>query len=197
MSLLFETIKVVNRMLVDVKYHNDRLNRTRRALFNATDQWDLAALIPIPDIDPLIKYKCKVLYEERIDHLEFIPYIIKPVRSLELVECPDLEYSYKFTDRERLSLLKGKQQSDDIIVVKNNWITDCSYANIVFFDGEKWITPSTPLLRGTKRQRYLDEKRIVEQEILVSDVKLFSKARIINAMIDLEDCPDIQIDDIF
>jgi 4-amino-4-deoxychorismate lyase len=194
---LFETIKVVNRRLVDVEYHNDRLNRTRRALFNATDQWDLAALVPMPDIDPLKVYKCKVLYEEKIDHLEFIPYFIKTIRSLKLVECPDLEYSCKFTNRERLSQVKDKQQTDDIIVVKNNFITDCSYANIVFFDGEKWITPSTPLLRGTKRQRYLDENRIVEREILVPDVKLFSKARIINAMIDLEDCPDIMIDHIF
>ncbi len=75
--------------------------------------------------------------------------------------------------------------------MKNGFVTDTSYANIVFWDGGKWITPTSPLLHGTARDRLLDSNQITEAEIAIDDLKNYSKAKIINAMIDMDEGYDI------
>jgi 4-amino-4-deoxychorismate lyase len=57
--------------------------------------------------------------------------------------------------------LKNENQSktEEIIIVKNNCITDTSYTNLLFLKDEKWYTPSTYLLNGVMRQHLLKEKK--------------------------------------
>jgi 4-amino-4-deoxychorismate lyase len=142
-------------------------------------------------------YKCRFIYFEDVISVEFQSYSIKKINTLSLSICDEFDYHYKFLNRESFEKLKGlKHIADDIIIVKDNIITDCSYANLVFFNGQEWITPKNPLLLGTKRQKYLDEKKIVEQIITPSELKFFSNLRLINAMIDLEESPDIPIENI-
>lgn len=198
MSLLFESIKITDGTLFNIDYHNNRVNESRRQLFEKTELWDLRNFIKISDYQPNLPYKCKVVYAEKIFSIDFLAYSIRPLRTLKLIECPTIEYKYKYFDRKPFDILKqANPQTDDIIIVKNQRITDCTYANIVFFDGEKWITPGNPLLKGTKRQKYIDEQLIFEDDIKISDLKVFTKARIINAMIDLNECPDILLKNIF
>ncbi len=59
-----------------------------------------------------------------------------------------------------------------------------------------WYTPANPLLKGTKREYYIDHKMILQRDIKVTDLRMFKKARLINAMLDLEDGADILIDNI-
>ncbi len=107
---------------------------------------------------------------------------------MKVVGCDSIEYNYKYENRECLNeLLELKQNCDDILIVKNKKITDTSFSNIVFFDGKKWITPSTPLLKGTKREKLLSDGKIVQNEIKLNDLKYFQKAALINSMLDLED----------
>jgi 4-amino-4-deoxychorismate lyase len=198
MCLLFESIKVINGEMLCVDYHNQRINRARHQLLDQTEPWDLRTMIKMPELSGNQVYKCKIVYANEIISIDFQPYTIKPLQTLKLVECPDLTYNHKYLDRSRLELLKSSNsQTDDIIIVKHEFLTDCSFANIVFFDNEKWITPSTPLLKGTKRQKYINNQTVVEDEIKISDLKFFSKARIINAMINLEESRDILPENIF
>ena len=198
MSLLFETLKISNGNIFNIEYHNKRVNESRRQLLKQTQSWDLRDLIIIPEINDDAIYKCKLVYSEELQAIEFQKYYIRKLQTLKLVECPDIEYSYKYLDRTQLDVLKQTYpQTDDIIITRNQQITDCTYANLIFYDGEKWITPASPLLKGTKRQKYLDEHIIFEDDIKISDLKNFSKARIINAMIDLCECPDILMKNIF
>ncbi len=198
MSLLFETIKVVNNTIINIDYHNERVNQSRQQLLNACDKWDLSTIIAIPELKPEQVYKCKIIYSEKPVSIEFHPYVIKPLRTLKLIECSNVDYCYKYFDRSHLEILKlSNDQTDDIIIVQHQRITDCSYANIVFYDGEKWVTPATPLLKGTKRQQYIDNQLIFERDITISDLQYFTKARIINAMIDLDESPDIFMENIF
>lgn len=74
---------------------------------------------------------------------------------------------------------------EELIIVKNGIITDTSYANLVFYNGKEWHTPSRPLLQGTKRQKLIDEGKIKEREIRVHDLKKFTKCSLINAMLDI------------
>jgi len=198
MSLLFETIKVANNTLLNLDYHNARISQARRKLFGADDNWDLQTLIQLPELNSNLVYKCRLIYDEYLQSLEFQPYNMRILHTLKLVESPEIDYGLKYLDRSALDLIKQDNSNfDDIIIVQSNRLTDCSFANIVFYDGEKWLTPGSPLLKGIKRQKYIDHQMIFEQDIVVSDLKFFTKARIINAMIDLEESQDILMDNIF
>ncbi len=194
--ILFETIKIHNKILQNINYHNDRFNHTRYELFGIRGQVKLEEIIKMPvDLDDRI-YKCRVIYSSKIEKIEFEPYSPKIIKSLKIVECNDIDYKYKYFDRSIINeLLDHRGACDDILIIKNGFLTDTSYANIVFWDGSNWITPSTPLLPGTKRKKLMAEKKITEKEIKVSDLQSFEKARIINAMIDLEDLPDLLVFD--
>ena len=133
-------------------------------------------------------YKCRLIYSDTVKKPEFLPYHKRKIKSLKLVVCESIEYNYKYKNRECLNeLLELKQNCDDILLVKNKRITDTSFSNVVFSDGKKWITPSTPLLKGTKREKLLSDGKIVQDEIKVNDLKYFQKAALINSMLDLED----------
>ena len=84
-------------------------------------------------------------------------------------------------------IFKLKEKCDDVLIIKDGYVTDTSFCNIVFDTGTKFITPSTPLLKGIKREVLLTKGVITEEEIKYTDIKLFKKAHLINAMIDLED----------
>jgi 4-amino-4-deoxychorismate lyase len=198
MCLLFETIKVKENRLQHVDYHNLRLNKSRRELFGASDDWDIQSMINLKDLDPDLVYRCKFIYGLKFQSVDVAPYQIKPLKTLRLVNIDTNLYSQKYLDRTAIDQYKqANTDVDDIIFVIGNRMTDCTYANLVFFDGLHWITPSTPLLMGTKRQRYLDEQIISEAVIKVDDLTHFKKLKIINAMIDFEDSPEIDMENIF
>lgn len=61
-----------------------------------------------------------------------IPYAIPEIESFQLVENNSFDYSFKFEDRKELERMKMKAKAEEIIIVKNNHITDTSYSNILF-----------------------------------------------------------------
>ena len=67
---------------------------------------------------------------------------------------------------------------------------------IALFDGTCWFTPASPLLKGTKREYYLDNKMIFKCDIAPADLSKYKKMRLINAMLDLDDGVDIPIENI-
>ena len=89
-----------------------------------------------------------------------------------------------------------RENCDDIIIVKNGLVTDSFAANLLFFNGKDWVTPTTPLLKGTKRQLLLDRGIIIEKEIMEEDVFGFQKVGLINAMIDFEEMPIVSVEKI-
>jgi 4-amino-4-deoxychorismate lyase len=71
-------------------------------------------------------------------------------------------------------------------------ITDASYANLVFFDGATWITPTSYLLNGTMRQILINQQKIKPAQITLSDITNFEKVKLINSMLGFEG-PEISI----
>ena len=68
-----------------------------------------------------------------IYNLSCTPYNIKKVETLRLVINDDIEYTYKNTNRCVLSQLKSQADgADEIIIVKQNHITDTSYPILLF-----------------------------------------------------------------
>jgi len=193
MSLLLETIKLENGKLVNLKYHNQRFNRARRELFSLPEL-DLADLIHIPEDCQNGTYRCRILYEQKILKVEFIPHHPRTINSLRVVHDDTIEYSYKFADRLHLQKLYNQRgDADEIIIVKNGIVTDCFIGNLVFLEGKNWLTPTTPLLKGTQRQKLLDNGLILEAKITEKDLMKFQIVGIINVFYNLENLPLIPV----
>jgi len=186
---LFETIKVYNRQLFNLDYHSERLNKSRKILFGTEHSIDLMDEISIPESLTNGLYKCRILYSDKgLGPVEYFPYRLKKIKSLQIVHSDDIDYSYKHTDRSPIdNLLLKKGKCDEILIIKKGFITDSSICNVVFFDGKKWITPALPLLKGTRRAKLLDARKIIEDEIRERDFKKFKKVALINIFRDLGD----------
>ncbi|HDR50824.1 MAG TPA: hypothetical protein ENN90_04275 [Mariniphaga anaerophila] len=197
MYQLVETIKCKNGKLFNLRYHQARFNMTRRALFRLNDEISLEKIIEIPDACQTGLFRCRVIYDEKIEKIEFLPHQYRTITSLKLIEDNEMDYGFKFTNREKLnSLFEQRGNCDDILIVKNGFITDTSISNVVFFDGRKWWTPDTPLLPGTQRARLIHEKKISVCPFTPNKLPKYEKAGLINAMQDLEEMPEIGISNI-
>lgn len=201
MSPLVESIQLRNGWFYNLPLHEMRMNMTMKQLFGNKTYVEIEAVLRSSLSWYITKYgedslhgklKCRLLYDEEINDITFEPYVMKHITRLKLVYDDTIDYSYKSTDRSTLQkLFSQRGDCDDILIVKNGFVTDTSSANILFFDGQKWFTPSTPLLKGTKRQLLLNAEMIEERDIKPQDIATFEKARIINAMIDFEDEVDV------
>lgn len=196
MSLLFETIKVRNRKLFNLSFHNERMNRSRRELFGCSDQIDLEKILHLPDKIGSGVYKCRVIYEKGIEKVELVEYILKKIERLKIIEANEIDYSYKFLDREIFNSLlnqAGASENEDIMIIKNGKITDTSYSNIVLFDGKEWHTPAAPLLKGTQRAKLISGKKIIEKEIALGYLKFYKEIKLVNAMLEFEEAPTLPV----
>ncbi len=197
MCRLIETLKVFNKKLFNIEYHNKRMNNSRKELFGCNDEIDLSEKILIPKELNYNLYKCRIIYSKGIESIEFMPYQKKLIKKIKILENNHINYQYKFEDRTELNLMLNKSNADEIIIVKNGLITDASFANIVLSDGSIYLTPSTPLLKGTKRARLLDEGLIKEEELKKNDLRKFKYIYFINALLDIEEENKMEIDRIF
>jgi len=138
--------------------------------------------------------KCTVTYGAEIIDIVYNLYKIRPVHSLQMIVDDTIDYEFKYADRTKLnSLFNLRNQSDDILIIKNGLITDTSYANIVFKKEGKWYSPQNPLLKGTRIDTYFREGLVTPALLRPPDLFHFSEARIVNAMISIENSPVIPI----
>lgn len=193
---IVETIRIENRTLDAIRFHNDRFNRTRRELFGVDEKLDLKDVISIPENIGDGVYKCRVIYNESVQRIEFAAYTPRTVHSLKLIYADTLDYSRKYEDRAGLLALLSGIPEDDIIIIKNGNVTDASYANLAFFDGEQWFTPDTFLLRGTRREQLLEEEIIRAVRITAEDIAKFQSCKLINSMMLWHESPVVPIGNI-
>jgi len=198
MSLLLETIKIENRRIKNLEWHNARMNESRNTLLGKHDSFDLATIIKIPDDLGEGTYRCRVLYGQEIDEIQFFSHKTRLVRSLKMIHCNDIDYGYKYADRSRLEqLFEMRGDCDEILIIKDGYITDTSISNIVFRQPDGgWLTPVTPLLKGTMRMYLLETGQIAEAVFRPEDLPHLTEARMINCMMDLESSPGIKMENI-
>jgi 4-amino-4-deoxychorismate lyase len=108
-----------------------------------------------------------------------------------------LDYHLKYADRSALNkLAELRGDCDEILIVKDGQITDTSFSNVVFTDGQQFVTPSSYLLPGTMRAALLQSGAITEAPIRTGDLQQFSHVTLINAMLPLHAFPLIPISSI-
>ena len=182
MSLFIETIRLENGRICNLSFHNERMNRTRQTLLQTFSLLNLSDYVtPEPYRE---RTKCRVEYAAEILKVEYAPYRIRPVSSLRLIEDNMLNYPYKSTDRRRLNeLFSQRGEADDILIVRNGFLTDTSICNIALWDGQCWYTPDFPLLAGTERALLLATGDLCLADIRLSDLCRYTHIRLFNAMI--------------
>ncbi|MGE8434167.1 aminotransferase class IV [Chryseobacterium joostei] len=187
MSQFIESIKVEDQEIFLLELHQKRVNQTF-SNFGKEDSIDLSKIYKNlqHDEDGLFKLRISYDLDKRI-RTQMIPYAIPEIYDFQLVENNSFDYSFKFEDRKELDKMKMKSKAEEIIIVKNNHITDTSFSNLLFLKGKEWFTPTTYLLNGVQRQHLLKQKKIKEAEITLQNIKQFSHFQLINALNDFDD----------
>ncbi len=179
-----ETIKILNGHPQNLLYHQRRLDFVFESYFKQESRFRLQMLINIPAKFAKGLVKLRFLYGVDLYRIEFSKYKPRRIQTLKIIENDSIRYSFKLTDRSLLDdLFKQKKQNDDILIIQNQCITDTSIANIVFDTGSEWVTPDTPLLKGTCRAKLLDDGIIKERRIELKDFESFKRFALINALL--------------
>lgn len=182
MCRYIETIRIEKGQLCNIAYHDRRMNEVCREVWGVDRSVSLETYIDASPYEE--RTRCRVTYGREVESVEFFPYQIRPVRSLQLVPGGQIEYRRKRADRSGLNALFAcRGEADDVLIVRSGLLTDTSIANIALGDGTDWYTPASPLLEGTQRAFLLDAGMIHPLDIHVDDLSGFQKIRLFNAMI--------------
>jgi len=172
--------------LYNLQLHEQRLNNARFEIFGDSQKINLAQQIEIPTAARKGLHKCRIVYNEQIQSINFTPYQLKKIKSLQLVHHNQIDYHHKYENRSTLNLLyKKRGKADDIIIIKNGKVTDAYYANLVFWDGSDYVTSDTPLLHGIKRQLLIESGLVKVETIKVENLAKYKEVHLVNAFLDL------------
>ena len=178
---LVESIKAENGKFFLLDYHQDRLERTFHAVYKSSCPWQLVTILPQAPSQGL--FKVRLLYNATDFSIEVQPYVPKIIKTLKLIEIGDYTYPHKWTDRSTINAAFAQRGNcDDVLMTKNGFLTDASYANIVLFDGTNWVTPEKPLFEGVQRSYLLDHKKIKTANIARTALSNYQGFQMINAM---------------
>lgn len=187
MSQFIESIKIEDQEIFLLELHQKRVNATFEH-FGKEGSIDIAKIFKDLEHDEDGLYKLKITYDLNKNYrTQLIPYAISEIEDFQLIENNVYDYSFKFEDRKEFEKMINKAKASEIIIVKNNHITDTSYSNLLFLKGKEWFTPSTYLLNGVQRTHLLKNKKIKEAEITLQNITEYSHFQLINAMNDFDD----------
>lgn len=77
MCQLLETIKLEKGQVCNLRYHQRRVDESRRILFNSKNQLDIESAINVPLRARQGVYKCRIVYEKEINDIQYIPHLAK------------------------------------------------------------------------------------------------------------------------
>lgn len=182
----FETIKCEDFEIFNLDYHQKRVANTIGLNINLQEY-----------INPISEelLRCKLIYDKNgvVDVLYF-PYKKREIKSFKIIFDNEIEYSKKYLNRAKLDELYEKRDDcDEVIIIKNEIVTDTTIANIAIFYENSWITSKNCLLGGTTRARLLEEKKLFEKDITLDMLKNASKIALMNAMIGFDEIKDFKI----
>lgn len=187
MSQFIESIKVEDTEIFLLDQHQKRVNETF-SYFGKEVSINIDEIFKSLKHDEDGLYKFKITYDLTGKYrTQMIPYAMSEIANFQLVENNSYDYSFKFEDRKELEKMKILSKAAEIIIVKNNHITDTSYSNLLFKKGKDWFTPKTFLLNGVQRQSLLKAKKIKEAEITLQNLSEYSHFQLINALNEADD----------
>ena len=184
MYQFIESIKIENGQAFLLNLHQQRIYQTF-ANFHRECVLNLYAIFTSLQLPQKGLYKWRIVYNLSGDfEHQFIHYSFTEIKDFELVENNEINYSFKYLDRTHLDTMKKQALTQEIIIVKKDFITDTTFSNLIFLKDGIWYTPKTFLLNGVQRLSLIHLGIIQETEINLENLKEFSHFQIINAMND-------------
>lgn len=188
MKQFIETIRIENGVFCQLEAHISRLHDTIQKYYGTKKIVSMDELaVPENLTDGLVK--CRIVYSDRIEKIEYLSYEKRTIESLQIVEDNEIEYAYKSMDRTHLNdLFLKRGLADDIIIVKNGFVTDSSFSNLLFENEDGLFTPDTYLLNGIQRRYLLKYGLVAERKIRIDNIPEYTQVHLINAMLQIGDC---------
>jgi 4-amino-4-deoxychorismate lyase len=184
MFQLLETLLCANGILQNVEIHQERVNKAIADLWGISQQAPLISSISIPGFCAKGRYRLRIVYAPEILSVEFVPDTARSWSKFSMIDGGEISYKHKYLDRSAINkLVELKGAADEIIIVKDGYITDCSIANLAFCAGGIWYTPAHCLLKGTMRESLLRKGIVCEAEIKARDICRYDSFTMINAII--------------
>ena len=200
MCRFIETVLYKDGEMPLIRWHEKRFIKTQQENFPGIVYPSLEQILihKIPlNLHPTVSYKCRVLYDTKEVEIDFSSYQKRNITQLLIKTADKIEYPYKYANRECLyALTNNLQQGEEILIVKNGLLTDTSFTNIALFDGSKWFTPEAPLLGGVQRSFLIAQNIIKERDIKLSELKMYSRIRLFNAMNNWNNAWDLKVADV-
>jgi len=188
-----ESVGVYDGRAPLLPYHQARVDRTFAAFYPGQQPIDLRRLLEKTSFPPG-KRKWRVSYNHEAVKAEIAPFPKRDISCLQIMEVEDLDYAYKFTERDKLDALyqRKAQSADEILILRNGFLTDAYYYNVVVKIGSKFLTPRQPLLKGVMRAFYLENQKIQEADLTKEDLFSAEGVYLINALHSLEEAPFVR-----
>ena len=184
MSRLIESIQVLNGQLINWSFHVERIRLSLIHLYGSLPTFNFDAMKKEAMLQKG-KVKLRICYDDNSYSYDFQKYQLKQIRSLQVIHDNDIDYSFKFENREKLDVIYNRRNdADDILIIKNGQITDSYYCNVALLKNGLWFTPLNPLLKGTKRNYLIRSTIIRPKQIHVEDLHNYSSICLFNALID-------------
>lgn len=194
MCRFIESIKLQDGKFYRIALHQARVDKVFADFYPAVKPINLVELLMKSDFPETGIHKCRIVFDSEVQSLEYLPYVRREIKSLKLVETDMETLPYKIEDRTKLDIAFAKREAcDDVLMIRNDLLTDTSYSNIALFDGENWITPKSPLLFGVNRAQLVAENKLIQKDIKVSELFNYQRISLFNAMIEFGEM-EIQID---
>jgi len=184
MCSFLETIRVEDGTLCNLKYHQQRLDSVVEKSIDLED-----VITTCKDFPKYGLFRCRLVYNSfsEVESVTFHSYKKRKITTFKVIFDNVIEYSKKYEDRTKLNqLFEQRDGCDEILIVKDLKVTDTTIANVAFYRDGVWVTPKNPLLKGTTRQRLLDDGFLVEEDIMVHQLRTFTQVALLNAMIEFD-----------
>lgn len=178
---LFETLCIIDGDVQNIEYHQKRVEQSCLLYFYEKVSFNLSEILSVPDEFKTGKVRCRIDYNPTKFTIAFFHYHRKKIENYLVVDVENLDYQFKYADRKRLDNLKNSQY-DEVIVINNGFVSDCTIGNLLFLKAGKWYSPKHYLLKGTQLSFLLAQQKVELVEIKKNDVKSYEKVMLINAM---------------
>lgn len=183
MSQFIESIRCYNGHLCLLEKHQKRIDQTFTQWGSGRNSLCLERILGDVELPQRGEYKIRVIYDMDGNFaIEFYLYKRTMIQDFELVDGSYINYAFKYYDRYFFEKLKSEAEAEEIIILRNNKLTDSSFSNMIFNKKGLWFTPKTYLLNGVQRQCLLESRQVQELEIGVDNLFQFSEFKMINAM---------------
>jgi 4-amino-4-deoxychorismate lyase len=184
-----ETVKYEFGEFQNITFHQARIEKTKTSS-KINLCLELQAYLRNIKINISKSYRFRIIYDEKIKRIEHFEIKKREFKKLKLIFDNEINYSFKYSDRSIFDkYLKEIHNSnfDEILIIKNNLVTDTSISNVAFYDQNLkiWKTPATFLLNGTTRQRLLKNGKIIEENLTLDEIKKskYTKVAMLNAIL--------------